>query len=114
MLFEKIEKDVEKNLEFIKQQLKGSQIMSEECNQLIEYHTVLKKSAQMIYGRAEFAKEVRALETNSLQRDAENNQSESEGSDDQRVGGSGLLDNNRNGKNSFTKFTLFKLTEDSL
>ena len=49
-LFEKIEKEAIEQETFIEEQNEMARKMKDEMNHLIEYFTVLKKSAEMIFG----------------------------------------------------------------
>ena len=49
-LFDRIEKEVNNVDTFINEQNDRSRQMREEMNHLIEYHTVLKRSGQIIFG----------------------------------------------------------------
>ena len=48
-LFDVVEKDVKSTEKFITEQMDGARQMKEESNHLIEYFTVLKKAAAMIF-----------------------------------------------------------------
>lgn len=50
LLFDEIERDIQRAEEFVKQQLERASQMNEECNNLIEHYNVVKRTGRMIYG----------------------------------------------------------------
>ena len=50
MLFDDVEKDVQRAEEFVKSQLERANSMNQECNNLIEQYNVVKRTGRMIYG----------------------------------------------------------------